>query len=451
MKRASDGNDPVLIVGGGFSGTLLAINLARLGVPSVLFERDQTALAKGLAFGTRHPEHLLNVRASNMSAFPDDPQHFLRWLGFSRAEQANRFVPRLSYGQYLREILLESLGRTSARLAIRSDNVVDLREDGDGVIAVLANGATVAGRAGVLALGHFAPRLPGLCRDIPSGLAVSDPWRGETLADLDPDAPLLLLGTGLTSVDVILSLDKAGHRGPITALSRRGLMPRSHLPSGPAVDPVPPPAVRGIALLRAVRARAQSVGWHHAVDELRPHTRALWQAHDNRMQARFLRHLRPYWDVHRHRLAPTIATRLAELVNEGRVTYRAGRLVDARQAGNRVAVTWRPRGTERIEQLEAARVINCIGPEGDIAQAPEPLLKALLERGTVRPDTHRMGLDVDPDWRVRDEGGNASPRIHAVGPLTKGIAWEIIAVPDIRHQVWELARQLAATRERVIA
>jgi len=438
-----DPAQPVLVVGGGFSGTLLAINLTRLGVPVVLFERDEAALAKGLAFGTRRPEHLLNVRASNMSAFPDDPGHFLRWMGYADEEQANRFVPRLAYGQYLRELLIASLGSAHNRLTIAAQHVVDLVETAGGVEAVLATGARVSGLAGVLALGNFPPRLPAICADLPSPLACANPWHPDALAGLAPDAPLLLLGTGLTAIDLIASLDKAGHHGPIVALSRRGLISRSHLAAGPVPKPVPAPAARGSALLHAVRLRAEQVGWRLAIDELRPHTQALWRAHSIAAQARFLRHLRPWWDVHRHRLAPQIAARINDLRGQGRVTFVAGRLIDIQTRGDRAVIRWRLRGRDTIVQWEAARVVNCIGPEGDIRDAEQPLLRALLARGTIRPDPHRLGIDVDPQWRVCNQQGAPATCMYAVGPLTRGSVWEINAVPDIRRQVWALARQLA--------
>jgi len=437
---------PVLIVGGGFSGTLLAINLTRLGVPVVLFERDQASLAKGLAFGTRCPEHLLNVRASNMSAFHDDPGHFLRWMGLSGAEQCNRFVSRLTYGQYLRELLVGSLGSTAGRLTVRAGDVVDLTETAQGVSAVLASGESVAGRAGVLALGHSAPRLPGPCASLPPSLGWADPWHPQALAGLGPDGGVLLLGTGLTAIDLIISLDRAGHRGPIVALSRRGLISRAHWPAGPDCEPVPAPTARGAALVRAVRVRAAQIGWRKAIDELRPHTQALWRAHDARAQGSFLRHLRPYWDVHRHRLAPEIAARIAGLQAEGRLAVVAGRLVDATVKDGAALIHWRPRGGGTVASLEAARVINCIGPESDITQAHQPLLQALLTRGAIRPDARRLGIDVDPQLCVRDHLGAPNARIHAVGPLTKGIGWEVIAVPDIRVQVRALARQLAGVK-----
>ncbi len=446
---------PVIIVGGGFSGTLLAINLNRLGVPAVLFERDAAALGKGLAYGTRRPEHLLNVRAANMSAFPDDPDHFLRWMGFAQAgpsdeEQANRFVPRLAYGQYLRALLDASLSSPRSCLRIDPGHVVDLIEMpaptsslDDRVVAVLADGRRVSGRAGVLALGNFPPRLPAIFAGLPETLAWADPWAPGALDGIAADAPLLLLGTGLTAIDLIASLDRAGHRGRIIALSRRGLVSRSHLPTGPRVQPVPMPDARGTALLRAVRARAEHTGWRLAIDELRPHGQALWRAHDPAIQAGFLRHLRPWWDVHRHRLAPPIAARIATLQSLGQVKFVAGRLIEASAGPEYATVRWRERGSGTIAQCQVARVLNCIGPEGDIREVQQPLMQAMLARGKIRPDAHRLGLDVDPQWRVCDQLGTPAAHIHAVGPLTKGNAWEIIAVPDIRNQVWALAQHLA--------
>ncbi|MCW1383570.1 FAD/NAD(P)-binding protein [Novosphingobium sp. KCTC 2891] len=437
---------PVIIIGAGFSGTLLAINLVRQGQAVVLVERDQAGLAKGLAFGTARPEHLLNVRAANMSAFPDDPAHFLRWMGFSTNDQAHRFVPRLAYGQYLRSLLLDALGRAGRLLRICTGHAIDVLIGNAVQSVVLADGRHIHGRSVVLAQGNLPPRLPAPLAGLPPALAVADPWQPGAIDGLAPDAPVLLVGTGLSAVDVILSLDRAGHRGVIHALSRRGLRPRSHDVAVVPIRRVPCPAQLGSALVRSVRQRAREVGWRVAVDELRPHTRALWQAHDTAGQARILRHLRPWWDVHRHRLAPTVAARIAGLEREGRLRFLGGRLRSAEPAAGGLSVIWRPRGTGQDEVLEVARAIACVGPEGDIAQGPDRLLRRLLERGMARSDTHRLGLDVDSAWRVRDAAGTPHRALHAVGPLTRGAAWEIVAVPDIRHQVWDLARVLAATQ-----
>ena len=433
---------PIAIVGGGFSGTLLAINLIRLGGRVVLVERSRESLARGLAYGTRNPEHLLNVRASNMSAYPDDLTHFQRWMGFSTAEQANRFVPRLTYGQYLREELLRALAAAPDRLALKEQEAVAVEAHPHHEVLVLASGERIEARAVVLASGHFAPVGRPEFAGLPANVVVTNPWDPSAVAGLPRGANVLLIGTGLTAVDVALSLDKTGFDGKITALSRRGLVSRAHALEGPVVGAVPRPEARGSWLLRRLRQRAAEVGWRHAVDELRPHTQSLWRLHDPVAQARFLRHLRAWWDVHRHRLAPVVAERLEQLRRDGRLEFVAGKLVGAVPSAVGAWVEWRPRGQVATLSAEFARVILCTGPEGDLARSPDPLLGGLLRDGRIRPDVHRLGLEVDHLGRTIDAKGQRQDRLLAVGPITKGGAWEIIAVPDIRRQVWEVARWL---------
>jgi uncharacterized NAD(P)/FAD-binding protein YdhS len=444
VKARTSDELPVAIVGGGFSGTLLAINLLRHGVKTVLIERDEAQLAKGLAFGTRRAEHLLNVRAANMSAFPDDLGHFLRWMGFSAADQANRFVPRLAYGRYLRELLVDAFAAAPANARVLAGEAVAADVGADGIRLSLKGGRAVECRALVLALGNFPPRpLPPLA-GLPAGLHFADAWQNGALEKLDDVEHVVLLGSGLTAVDTILSLDGAGYRGRITALSRRGLQPRGHAESGPAAKGVAEPEASGSWLVRAVRERAAAVGWRMAIDELRPHTQHVWRRHDTTAQRRFLRHLRPYWDVHRHRLAPSVADRIAALQQTGRLTFLAGKLESAAVEGDSARLDWRPRGETRKRSLLAQRVISCTGPDGDIARAGHQLLDSLLVQGAIRPDAHRLGLDVEQSGRLRDARGAPQDALFAVGPLTKGEAWEIVAVPDIRRQVWDLARYLGS-------
>ena len=434
---------PVAVVGAGFSGTLLTINLIRQGVPVVLIERSQAQLAKGLAFGTKGPEHLLNVRAANMSAFPDDQANFLRWIGQSGEEQANRFVPRLSYGLYLRELLIKALADAGPKAQIVSAEALSARFEAGQVTVELDDGSEIVARSLVLALGNFPPAPHPVLAALPEDRCFADPWNPRAVADAGTLDHVLLIGTGLTAADMILSLDKAGFKGRITALSRRGLKPHAHAETGPVVDYVPAPDARGSALVRQIRERAKAIGWRAAVDEQRPHTQNLWRRHDAAAQRRFLRHLRPYWDVHRHRLAPDVAKRLGELQAEGRLEFIAGKLAEAEAGQDGVAVLYRPRGEERLERLEVCRIINCTGPEGDLLRSGVPLVKDLLAQGRVRPDEHRLGLDVEHLGRVRDADGRPQDTLFAVGPVTKGEAWEIVAVPDIRRQVWNLARYLA--------
>ncbi|EJU13648.1 FAD/NAD(P)-binding protein [Novosphingobium resinovorum] len=434
---------PIAIVGGGFSGTLLAINLLRYGVKVALIERNSAQLAKGVAFGTRRPEHLLNVRASNMSAFPDDAKHFARWMDFADADEANRFVPRLTYGTYLRELLVEALAKAGPDAQVIDGEACSV-DFGDGAAHVrLADGDVVDCRAVVLALGNFPPAPHGVLEGLPGHLYSPDPWDRSAIEGLAALDHVLVVGSGLTAADVVLSLESSGFGGKVTVLSRRGLKPLAHAESGPVVVPISDPDLRGADLVRAVRRRAEEIGWRGAVDALRPHTQNIWRRHSTAAQARFLRHLRPYWDIHRHRLAPSVAQRLEAMESAGRLQYVAGKLCGADEAGGQAVVHYRPRGQDGIEAIAVDRVFNCAGPDGDLRRVEAPVLTHLLEAGHIRGDAHGLGVDVDHLGRVRDAAGNAQDRLLAVGPITKGEAWEIVAVPDIRRQVWGLARFLA--------
>jgi uncharacterized NAD(P)/FAD-binding protein YdhS len=306
----------------------------------------------------------------------------------------------------------------------------------------LADGSSFDCRALVLALGNFAPHPHPALAGLPPSVHFADPWKSGMTDDLDKIDHVVLLGSGLTAVDVALSLDSAGYRGRITALSRRGLKPLSHAEIGPSPTPISEPQASGSWLVRALRERAGIVGWRAAVDELRPHTQHLWRRQDVQAQHRFLRHLRPYWDIHRHRLAPAAASRIAALEQEGRLAFVAGKLIGAEIDGNGASLTWRPRGREAIESLTANRIITCIGPEGDVGRVDDQLVRDLLAQGRICPDAHRQGLDVEHSGRVRNAAGKPQGNLFAVGPMTKGAFWEIVAVPDIRRQVWDLARYL---------
>ncbi len=433
---------PVVVIGAGFSGTLLTIHLLRLGASVVLVERSTAAIGKGLAFGTRRPEHLLNVRAANMSAFPDDPGHFIRWMGFSDREQRNRFVPRLAYGQYLREQLMAAIAGATGRIRIVSDTATGIDTNGRQPVVTLAHEPREVASAVILAAGNLAPSLPEWMGGMAPDTIIADPWIAGALDRIDHARSVVIAGSGLTAIDVIMSLVSAGHTGRITAISRRGLIPRAHARAGPVTEPIAMPQQRGASLVKHIRRRARQIGWQAAVDELRPHTQALWRAHDHHSQARLLRHLKPFWEVHRHRLAPSVEEQLDRLRASGQLRFVAGRLLRAQQGTSGLEIAYRPRGHGELHTMPADVVINCTGPEGNLARVANPLLRDLLAQGLARSDRHRLGLDVDEHLHLVGGDGRPVRDVYAVGPLTRGGIWEMVAVPDIRVQVWQLARRL---------
>ena len=397
-----------------------------------------------------------------MSAFADEPDHFLRWLeGLAperRAEAGERtiagvFVRRSVYGAYIQELLREAIARQDGadNLYLVTDEATAIRPAGAHLQLETANGRVYAIDAAVLALGNMAeekPALPGY---------VANPWSEAATAPLEPGLPVLMLGTGLTMVDVCLALTAQGFAGPIHAISRRGLLPLGHAPSRPWEQLTLTPANRRslLALFRAVRRevrRAGPVGWRAVIDAVRPYAQRLWTELTPQDKARFVRHVRPWWEVHRHRMAPPVAATLAILRASGTLTVHAGRMTGIEPAGALSRVRWRPRDQSVEQQLLAQRVIDCTGATGDHCRSGESLIRQLLADGMIRPAPLGLGVDCTVRGALISAGGAPVPNLYAVGPMTRGALWEIIAVPEIRAQAEQVAqRVLAAARSRAAA
>ena len=444
-------NVDIAIIGAGFSGSLLAIQILRKNARARVFLVEKALqFGRGLAYGAADPQHLLNVRASNMSAFPEEPDHFIDWLRANAPQgvEPRSFVSRQLFGTYLQTMLraIVETGAGAGRLVTVPDEAVSVTLDGARPRVRLALGRSLYVEQVVLATGNLPPH-DQHCFIGAAGasLYLSDPWSSEACRKLGPTDEILLLGTGLTAVDMILRLRAMGYRGLIRALSRRGLRPHRHADHGPtaAVFPVSPqPSLS--ALLRLIRSQARLRGWREAVDGLRPSVQRLWCEASDVERKRFLRHLRPWWDVHRHRLAPAIADSVQAFESGGNLTFSAGRIEQVSFSDDHADVTWIPRGTQTMRNMRVGRIINCTGPAGDLTKAKSPLLRDLLLRGLARPDFCNLGLDVDPYCRVIDVDGKVQTQLLAVGPLSRGAFWEITAVPDIRVQAAQVAKQLAS-------
>ncbi|MEJ2817009.1 FAD-dependent oxidoreductase [Caulobacter sp. CCG-8] len=446
----------VAVIGAGFSGVMTALHLLRQSerVKVALIER-RSPIGLGPAYATDDPAHRLNVRAGNMSAWPDRPDDFALWLKDQALDVGpGGFATRGDYGRYLQRQLSSLAGGPEAvgRLLITPDEITAIAPDGDGWTLTCGMGRPIAADAVVLALGNPPPRAPDAVGPEleASDAYVADPWRWDPATAPAGRGPILLLGSGLTMIDAALSLDRLVPGRPLIALSRRGLTPREHQGDPPSPLPAPPDAslspVRALAWLRAA---ADQHGWRTAIDAVRPVSQDLWRGWSLKRRAAFLRHARAFWDVHRHRLSPQIAEQVARMRTDGRLRVLAGKLerVDILEGG-RAGAVWRPRGETDAWRLEADLVVNCTGPSADVERSTEPLLAALADRGLIRADPLRLGLDIDSGHRVIHAGGRPHATLFAVGPITRGALWEINAVPDIRVQAVQVAAAVLSALER---
>ena len=430
--------DGVIIIGGGASGTLTAIALARFPEAGAITLVDNAGMfARGVAYGTEEPQHLLNVPAGRMSALPDDAGHLVDWLA-ARGERADpeAFLGRRLYGDYLGDLLWSAVPRVQRVV----DRAVAVEPDRTGVRFLFADRPPLHARAGVLALGNFPPELPPDWTALPPRLAWRTPW-AEPDAWPAAEAEVLLLGAGLTAVDVVLSLLARGHRGRIHLLSRRGLLPATHPPRMfPQVSLGERPS-RLRALLRLFREASAREDFRAVLDTLRPELGPLWQGFTPSEQRRFLRHLRPWFDIVRHRLPPEVGARIAALEAEGRLVRHAGRVVSIAEHGGRVVVRYRPRGGRAVAALAVDLAIPTTGPVMDVRLLEDPLVRSLLASGQAFPGPHGLGFATAADGAVL---GPLQDRLWTLGGLRRGDLWESTAIPEIRTQASELGATLAA-------
>jgi uncharacterized NAD(P)/FAD-binding protein YdhS len=440
---------------------MVAAHLLRRGVQGrVLLVERLGPFSGGIAYGTRCGAHLLNVPTGRMSALPDDEDHFLRWMQRREPETTGgTFSPRLVYGQYLRQVLAEAEAEAPPWCGLERmpGEAIALEPLGGGGVQMrLADGRRLACDAAVLAVGNFQPADPPLVDA--SGLDdpryARDAWAHDAL-DVDPDAPVLLIGTGLTTIDIILRLIDQGHRGPIHAVSRRGLLPQAHRHSAVAPAAYPRPVSidgwprNAAGLVRALRdevrmAAAHGVDWREVLAAIRHDTPPIWAELDAGTRGRLLRHLRPYWETHRHRAAPEPWAAVQRCMDAGQLQPRAARLLGIAPSARGLAVTLRARGRDTVEQLVVGRVVNCTGPDTDLSRVREPLIVSMRQAGQLRPDAFGLGLDTDDDGALLDASGQPDDRLYLVGPLRKGRLWENTAVPELRVEAAALAARLAA-------
>ncbi|EXF92803.1 pyridine nucleotide-disulfide oxidoreductase [Pseudomonas fluorescens HK44] len=460
-------NADILIVGGGLSGTLLAMHLMRLpGKRQVLVIEPRAELGRGEAYSAVELGHTLNSNAARMSVDLDNADDLTQWLsafiangGWPESDQqsvpvAELFPPRGIFGLYVQQRLAEAravgAGYGSSVEHVCGE-VVDLQADEHATLLTLSDGSRLRGAFTVLATGLFpAARTP---QTESSGLnaAAVDPWDVAAMTQLDPQSTVLIIGSGLTMVDAVVSLEQAGHRGPIEVFSRHGLLP--HVRRQPpawvdflAEDPgIRSPRQLMHELRRHCRAAmADGIDWQAPLDTVRAHIGRLWSQATDLQRRQFVRHVRPWWESHHHRSPPLSAELVARLHQSGRLRIQAASFKGlAPSLEGRVNLRIRRRGESEVTVVSGDALINSSGIEYDWRRVARPLPQQLLARGLIQPGPLALGIAADASGAVMDAEGQVARRLFAMGPPLRGMWWESTAVTDVASHAKALALRLA--------
>jgi uncharacterized NAD(P)/FAD-binding protein YdhS len=457
----------IVIVGAGFSGTLVAANLLKAqhwsATQVVLIERA-AKMARGTAYAERSYPYLLNVPASRMSADPNSPLDFLNFAQHRIPDAtAEDFLPRELYGQYLEATLLDA--EVSAATHVEFNRVkgdvcgIEPAEQA-GYRVVLADGRQFDADDVVLALGNPGPAdLPGT--DKLGDQYISNPWAGPRT--FTAGETVLLVGTGLTMADVAMGASvETKDQITIHAMSRHGLIPPSQTQFSQNTCKVDSGSIlraasfSALTLLRSVRELADDTerrggDWRETITFIRQIAPQLWQRLPVREKRRLLRHIRPYWDIHRHRLPSQTLARMNHLRRHQKLNVHAGRLLEFENEGSKVRVTWRPRGSDRPETMLVDRVINCTGPDYNIRRSRDPLMHSLLSQGLAVSDPLNLGIRTAAYGALVNAQGQAAPNLFYVGPMLRADHWEATAAQELRGYAERLAGYLSAPVGRMRA
>ena len=456
----------ILIVGGGLSGALLAAQLLRLpGERQVLVIEPRAELGRGEAYSAVELGHTLNGNAARMSVDPDNADDLTQWLsefiaagGWPESDQqpvpvSELFPPRGIFGLYVQQRLAEAQAvgaRNGASVEHVRGEVVDLQTDESGALLTLGDGTQLRGTFAVLATGMFpAARTP---QTESSGLnaAAVDPWDVSAMARLDPQSTVLIIGSGLTMVDAVVSLEQAGHRGPIEVFSRHGLLPHVRRQPPVWVDFLAEdPSIRSPRqLMRELRRQCQAamaagIDWQAPLDTVRAHIGRLWSQATDVQRRQFVRHVRPWWESHHHRSPPLSAELVERLHSEGRLRIQAASFKGIESsADGQLSIRIRRRGEAHTTLVSGAALINSSGIEYDWRRVARPLPQHLLARGLIQPGPLALGIAADAGGALVNANGQVADRLFAMGPPLRGMWWESTAVTDVASQAKALAQRL---------
>lgn len=459
------------IVGGGFTGAVVAIHALRAARTPLQIDivEPHADLGIGLAYATLCAEHRLNVPTHRMTLFDDDPADFRDWFFAHRLDHSDRasdagdgyyFARRHDFGRYMADLLEATVRDASPAGSLRHHRTraTDIeRVSEHGWRLRLADGANIDADVVAVCIGHTTTTPPPPFSDdtvMATGRVLGDPWDAEALRAFGPDARILILGQGLTMGDVLSSLEAQHHRGPVVALSRRGLLARPYSDSPKA--PVPfeslPDDAPASAVIRLMREACEAavrdgLSWNSVILTTRERGGTLWRRLAVSEQCRLIRHARVFWDAHRYRMAPQVAGTVDRALAAGRLQLLAGRVVAAHPASGGDAIDVRvrrhPRDGSHLLDERFDLVVSCVGPTHNVAAIDNPFIQALLRRRLAQSHPTRLGFAVGRD-NVLVHQDRETTGVHVIGPLSRGACGDIVGVPEISRQAREIIERLLA-------
>jgi len=456
----------VAVIGGGYSGAAVALHLAQApGAPRIVVYEPRPEIGRGLAYSTPDPDHRLNVPDHKMTLISQQPTHFHDWLASAQAPRlpagsatlaGEIFAPRAVFGQYVAAVLAPLVA--DGTITHRQAEVTAVHHEAGGFAVQDRSGQILRADCVVLAVSHPPPFLPPELNSLADDPALivnsADP---AALAGIAPQDRVLIIGSGLTSADILATLMRQPVRAPVHVLSRHGLRSQPHGPKQPetCADFATDPAKTALALLRRVRAAvrdeaARGITWHAVFDRLRAQGPAIWAALPQPERRRFLRHLRALWDIHRFRIAPQTHAAVVQAEQARRAFFHAAHLVAAERQADGIVVTIRPRRDTRLAHLKVDRVVLATGPAHAQVIAGNPALAGLADQGLVQPDPLRLGIATALDGRAIGTDGPV-PGLYVAGPLARGTVGELMGVPEVTAWAEHVAAQILAALPAVAA
>lgn len=446
----------VIIVGGGFSGTALAIHLARTSSSRLLITvvEPRASLGGGVAYSTQEPAHRINVPASRMQLSGEEQGAFDRWYrqqpecsldSVAHCDDGAVYPQRSLFGRYLAE-QFAAAAQAYPHISLRHVQASAIAWEGEQLL--LSNGETLQGDVLALAISHPPPSLPRALQPFSTHPAlIANPWQHGVMDAIDPQSSVAIIGTGLSMADVVASLGTRQHRGPLIAFSRRGQLSRDNL-SGewPEWTLAPQDASSARLWLRHIRAEVaraaeQDLPWQRVLDQVRVQGQDIWQSLPLREQQRFVRHLRSWWDVHRYRIAPQVSAVIGARRQQGSLKVLAARLSDISKLGNQLQITLRTRdGASETHRLD--HLIVTTGPGHEALTASQPLLQSLSRQGLIRADQLGFGIDVDSQSRTLNLNGQPNARLFVVGPAARARFGELMGLPQVADHATAVARHI---------